>query len=85
MKKYLEKKIRKYVIATLDNPTLYLKKTPGKIEYCFVEDIEVATKAMSLSSMKQILKYYYFDTGLNTELVVVPVEITYEIIDDEQN
>ena len=85
MKKYLEKKTKKYVIATLDNPTLYLKKTPGKVEYCFVEDIEVATKALSLSVMKQILKYYYLDTRLDTELVVIPIEITYEIIDEEQN
>ena len=86
MKKYIEKKIRKYVIATLDNPTLYLMKTPAKSEYCFIEDIEFATKAMSKKVMKQILNYYYLDTGLNTELVVIPIDITYEIIDDtEQN
>ena len=40
---------------------------------------------MSLSVMKQTLKYYYIDTGLDTELVIIPIEITYEIIDDEQN
>ena len=85
MKRYLEKKIRKYVIATLDNPTLYLKKIPTKSEYCFVEDIEVATKTVSKNVMNEILKYYYLDTGLDTELVVVPIEITYEIIDEEQN
>lgn len=82
MNRYLEKKTRKYVIATLDNPTLYLKKTPAKPEYCFVEDIEVATKAMSRKSANLILSYYYSDTRLDTELVVVPVEITYEIIEE---
>lgn len=81
MQRYLEKKIRKYVIATLDNPTLYLKKTPAKKEYYFVEDIEVATKTMSEKLANSILSYYYSDTGLDTELVVVPIEITYEIID----
>ena len=81
MKKYLEKKITKYVIATLDNPTLYLKKVPGELKYGFVEDIELATKALSSSVMKEILKYFYLDTGVKIELVVVPVEITYEIID----
>jgi len=85
MQRYLEKKTRKYVIATLDNPTLYLKKTPAKKEYYFVEDIEVATKTMSKKLANSILSYYYSDTGLDTELVVVPIEITYEIIDDEQN
>lgn len=83
MKKYLEKKIRKYVIATLDNPTLYLKKIPAKNEYYFVEDIEIATKTLKKSLMDQILKYYYLDTGLNIELVVIPIDITYEIVENE--
>lgn len=82
MKKYLEKKIRKYVIATLDNPTLYLKKTPAKNEYFFVEDIEVATKTINRNLAHSILNYYYSDTGMNNELIVIPIEITYEIIDD---
>lgn len=84
MKKYLEKKNKKYVIATLDNPTLYLKKTPAKNEYFFVEDIEIATKTTSKNLAHSILSYYYSDTGMNNELVVVPIEITYEIIDDTE-
>ena len=84
MKKYLEKKIKKYVVATFDNPTLYLKKIPAKKEYYFVEDIETATKTMSKKMAELILQYYYLDTGLDTEIVVVPIEITYEIIDDTE-
>lgn len=84
MKRYLEKKIKKYVIATLDNPTLYLKKIPAKKEYYFVEDIEIATKTMSKKLAESILQYYYLDTGLDTEMVVIPVDITYEIIDDTE-
>lgn len=84
MKKYLEKKIKKYVIATLGNPTLYLKKKWGSPEYSFVEDIEIATKGVKKSVMEQVLKYYYIETGLDTELVIVPIEITYEIIDEEE-
>ena len=82
MNRYLEKKIIKYVAATLDNPTLYLKKTPAKQEYCFVEDIEMATKSLSKKLMNQIISYYYLDTRMDIGLVAVPVEITYEIIDD---
>ena len=63
---------------------MYLKKIPAKKEYYFVEDVEVATKTMSKKLADSILNYYYSDTGLDTELVVVPIEITYEIIDDEQ-
>ena len=84
MDRYIEKKTKKYVIATLDIPTLYLRKTPAKNEYCFVSDIENATKTVSKKVMKQILKYYYDDTGLNDmELVIIPIEITYEIIEEE--
>ena len=84
MRKFLEKTTRKYVIATLDNPTLYLKKTPTKNEYCFVDNIEIATKTNSKALMKKILKYYYQDSGLNIELVVVPIDITYEIIEEDE-
>ena len=82
MNRYLEKKIIKYVAATLDNPTLYLKKTPAKPEYCFVEDIEMATKTLNKRLMNNIIYFYYLDTRMDIELVAVPIEITYEIIDD---
>lgn len=78
--KYIEKKIKKYVIATIDG--IYLKKTPAKKEYYFVEDIEIATKAMSKKMIQQVLDYYYQDTMTNIDLVIVPVEITYELIDE---
>lgn len=79
---YVEKKITKYVIATMDGQ--YLKKTPAKKEYCFVEDIELATKAMSKKMMNMILDYYYLDTGINMELIIVPVNITYELVDESK-
>lgn len=81
MKKYLEKQEIKYVIATLDKKTYYLKKTPAKIEYEFVTDITMATKTMSYKVAEQIKKYYYYDTNSNLDLVIVPMQITYELID----
>ena len=77
---YMEKKITKYVISTIDGK--YLKKTPAQKEYFFVEDIELATKAMTRKMINTILDYYYMDTGLDTELVILPVVITYELIDE---
>jgi len=82
MERYMEKKIRKYVIATFGTPTLYLKKVPSKKEYIFSEDIEIATKAMSQKVAEEIKNYYYEDMGYDIEVVVVPVEITYELIDE---
>ena len=77
--KYIEKKCLKYVIATLDNPTMYLKYLlDGK--YSFVEDIEYATKTLKCKLANDIKDYYYKDTGMDTELIVIPVEVTYELI-----
>ena len=53
-------------------------------EYCFVEDIEMASKTLNKRLMEQIISYYSSDTRLDTPLVAVPVEITYEIIDDTE-
>ena len=38
--KVLEKKVTKYVIATLGNPTMYLKKVYQQKKYVFTDDIE---------------------------------------------
>ena len=84
MNRFKEKEEKKYVIATLDNPTFYLKKTPAKPEYVFTEDISIATKAVSYKVAEQIKKYYYCDTGIAVDLVIVPVMITYEIIDETE-
>ena len=81
MKKYIEKKTKKYVIATTDGK--YLRKDVLSGEYYFIEDIEIATKAEKLSVAKDFLKYYYHDTNMSDiELVIIPVEITYELINE---
>lgn len=77
--KHIEKKCLKYVIATLDSPTMYLKYLLDG-EYSFVDDIEYATKTLKYKLANDIKDYYYKDTGMDVGLVVVPVEITYELI-----
>jgi hypothetical protein len=83
--KILEKQIKKYVIATLSSPTLYLKSLHfGR--YCFLEDIEGATKFLSKKLANKMVSYYATDTGASdVELVVVPVEITYNLIKEMMN
>lgn len=81
MERYIEKKIKKFVIATTDGK--YLRKDILSGEYHFIEDIEIATKTEKLSVAKDFLKYYYYDTNMSDiELVIIPVEITYELIDE---
>ena len=83
MDKLLEKKVTKYVIATLDAQTLYLKKVYQQKKYVFTDDIEYATKTMTKDVAQIILDYFYSDTGDNIDLVIVPVEITYHLINEQ--
>ena len=82
-RKYLEKKIVKYVIATLDNPTFYLHKTLQKKEYTFTDDIESATKAANKKVAEIIKEYYKMDTGDTSNLVIIPVEVSYCLINEQ--
>ena len=79
MKKYLEKEIKKYVIADLSQSTNYLKSMKdGK--YCFIDNIMVATKFVNRYTAQEICNECIRNT--NIDLVVVPVLITYEIIEE---
>lgn len=79
MKKYLEKEIKKYVIGDLSQPTNYLKSmNDGK--YCFIDNIVVATKFVNRYTAQEICNECIRNT--NIDLVVVPVLITYEIVEE---
>lgn len=81
MKKFLEKKVRKYVIATLDQPTQYLVVPLSPNKYYFVEDIERASKTLNRKLAEDVQKLFYTDSGLKAvQTVIVPIEETYEII-----
>ena len=80
MNKYKEKEIKKYVIADLSQPTNYLKSMKdGK--YCFIDNIVVATKFVNRYTAQEIGNECIKNT--NIDLVVVPIMITYEIIEEE--
>lgn len=79
MKKYLEKEIKKYVIADLSQPTNYLHSLcEGR--YNFIDNIIVATKFVNKSIAQQICDECRIN--FNMDLVVIPILITYEIIDE---
>ena len=82
--KFLEKRVRKYVIAALTSPTAYLYKKPGEYEYKFFKNIEKATKFLERFDAEIFLKEYYEATGDdNLELIVIPVDVSYELIKEE--
>lgn len=74
MVKHLEKQVIKYVIATLDTPTEYLITREGK--NFLTDNIIRATKTTSKNVAKDIAN------GINMDLVVIPVEISYSLIDE---
>ena len=79
MNRYKEKEVKKYVIADLSQPTNYLKSMKdGK--YCFIDNIVVATKFVSKITAQEICNECIKNT--NIDFVVVPVLITYEIIEE---
>lgn len=83
MERYKEKIVRKYVIATLDNPTQYLCSLHfGRYRFT---DVEGSSKFNSKKLANEMIEYYRTDTQDNeTLLVVVPIEITYEIINETE-
>lgn len=79
MKKYLEKELKKYVIADLSQPTNYLHSLrEGK--YNFIDNIVVATKFINKNVAQQICDECI--RKFNMDLVVIPIVISYEIIED---
>lgn len=79
MKRYKEKEIRKYVIADLSQPTNYLHSL-REGRYNFIDNIVVATKFVSKSVAQQICDECVMN--FNIDLVIVPILITYEIIEE---
>ena len=80
MNRYKEKEIKKYVIADLSQPTNYLKSMKDG-RYSFIDNIVIATKFISKSIAQEICNECIKNT--NIDLVVVPIMITYEIIEEE--
>ena len=79
MNKYKEKEIKKYVIADLSQPTNYLKSMKDG-RYSFIDNVVIATKFVSKITAQEICNECIRNT--NIDLVVVPVLITYEIVEE---
>lgn len=80
MKKYLEKELKKYVIADLSQPTNYLHSL-REGRYNFINNIIVATKFVNKSTAQEICNECIIN--MNIDLVVIPIMITYEIIEED--
>ena len=79
MNKYKEKEIKKYVIADLSQPTNYLKSMKDG-RYSFIDNVVIATKFVNRYTAQEICNECIRNT--NIDLVVAPVLITYEIVEE---
>ncbi len=74
---------RRYVIASLDNPTQYVKVLGNK-KYMLVDRVAGATKYVTRKLANEMIAYYKASTGDTRELVVLPVLIAYDLIDETE-
>jgi hypothetical protein len=82
--RHLEKKIRKYVIATISSPTMYLYKKPATQEYHFFKDVEKSIKFLYREDAEETIKMYKrFTMDTELDLVVLPVEIEYYLVQED--
>ena len=81
MKKYRELVLKRYVIATFDNPTQYLI-TEHFGKYSFTDNIQIASKFTNKNMANEMKGYFYQDTKLELDLVVIPIEIEYSIVEE---
>ena len=79
MKKYLEKETKKYIIADLSQPTNYLHSL-REGRYNFIDNIIVATKFVNKNIAQQICDEC--SRNFQIDLVVIPIIITYEILEE---
>lgn len=79
MNRYKEKEIKKYVIADLSCPTNYLHSLRNG-RYNLIDNIIVSTKFVNKNIAQQICDEC--SVNFNMDLVVVPILVTYEIIDE---
>ena len=79
MIKYKEKEVKKYVIADLSQSTNYLRSL-REGNYCFIDNIVGATKFANKNVAQSICNECM--RNFNIDLVVVPIIITYEIVEE---
>lgn len=81
--RYLEKTAKYYVIAD-PNSRNYLRKISfgTGAAYEFTKNIAKATKVSSAVDAKFVIKFYREDTGDTIDLIILPLEIKYYLINE---
>lgn len=80
-----EKHELRYLIATtVSGVPMYLKKKLQQNRYSFVYDVADAIKTTNKEIAESVISFYRSDTRDNeTDLVIIPLLITYELIKED--
>ena len=81
MKEHLEKELRRYVIATFDNPTNYVVCNGGG-SYSFIDNIQNASKFATEFAANEIYKSIV--AKYHVDLVVLPMCIKYILLEEQE-
>lgn len=75
------KEENKYIIAVVTEEFLFLRSLyHGR--YLFTDDIAMATKFTSKATAKEYINYYHTDTNDTIDLVVIPLRIKYDLVNE---
>jgi len=81
---HIEKELKRYVIATFDNPTNYVVCN-GQCVYSFIDNIQMATKFANKEIAYEVYNSLMKKYSSNVDLVVLPLKIKYVLLEDVEN
>lgn len=84
MKFYKVLRKQRYVMATLSYPIQYLKYL-GDGVWGFTKNISLASKTEDKDLASELIQCHMNDTGDTTEIAPILIDITYSIVDPEDD
>lgn len=84
MKFYKVLRKQRYVMATLSSPIQYLKYL-GDGMWGFTKNISLASKTEDEDLASELIQCHMHDTGDTTEIAPILIDITYSIVDPEDD
>lgn len=78
---YYVETLKCFVVATFGMPTEYVHVL-GNEKYKMAKQLSGATKIADLETAERLICYYRSSTGDTQDLIVIPMEVTYELIDE---
>lgn len=84
MKFYKVLNRQRYVMATLSSPTKYLRYL-GNGVWALTDNIALASKTEDWNLASELIQCHLNETGDTTEIAPILIDITYSIVDPEDD